>query len=150
MTSALVVLIAAQGALGVAQLQFMASRAASPEPVFASLRAVVPPRARIIGVPHYWLAFPEYDYRSYVLLEQLAGPRLTPNPISWAAAFEQVAPRVVLLDPDLAALFADRSTPFNRERSEAYDYYMGAHQAHLLAELPDERGGTLRVYQLAP
>jgi hypothetical protein len=146
----LLLLIGAQGALGLAQMQDTARRAVPPESVFVALRALLPPDARVLGKPQYWLAFPEHDYRSIVSLPQLADPHITPAPVPWAAAFAQIAPRIVLIDADLQGMFADRSTPLSRERGEAFDAYLRAHSAALLAELPDERGGVLRVWQLAP
>jgi hypothetical protein len=150
LAAVILLLIGAQGALGLAHMQQAAGASSSPETVFAPLRATIPPDARVLGKPQYWLAFPDHDYRSIVSLPQLSDPHITPAPVPWADAFAQIAPRVVLLDAELDGMFADQSTLLSRERGAAFDAYMQAHQARLIQTLPDGRGGMLRIFMLSP
>jgi len=145
-----VLVVCAQGVLGVAQMQLSASRVESPEPTFARLRAIVPESARVLGMPRYWLARPEQDYRSYVLLPQLTDPRITPATVSVSEALTRIAPTFVLADSDLINAYTDRGSALSRERSDQYAAFMQAHQARLLADIWDERGNRLQIFQLEP
>lgn len=149
-TGAAVVVVCVQGILGLAQVQAVASQAEAPESTFARLRAIIPESARVLGTPRYWLARPEQDYRSYVLLPQLSDPRITAEPVSVSEALNRIAPTIVLEDREWLAAYADRSSPLSRERSEQYAAYMQSHRARLLAELKDERGERLQIFQLEP
>ena len=92
-TWAAVLIVCVQGAWGLTQLQLSAGRAEAPEATFARVRAIVPESARVLGMPRYWLARPEQDYRSYVLLPQLTDPRITPAPMSVSEALAGLRPR---------------------------------------------------------
>jgi 4-amino-4-deoxy-L-arabinose transferase-like glycosyltransferase len=148
--SAWFLVVCAQGILGLAQMQLEAGRAEPPEPTFALLRTIIPESARVLGMPRYWLARPEQDYRSYVVLFQLTDPRITPAPLSVTEALTRIAPTVVLMDSDLRKAYTDRTSPLSRERSDEYAAFMLAHRAQLVTEIPDERGNRMQIYQLEP
>ena len=145
-----VLAVCIQGIWGLAQLQLAASRVEAPEPTFAWLRAIIPEPARVLGMPRYWLARPEQVYRSYVLLPQLTDPRIAPAPVSVSEALTRIAPTVVLADSDLLNVYTDRSSAESRERSNQYAAFMLAHQARLIADIQDERGTRLQIFQLEP
>src|SRR5579859_157950 len=94
---ALALLLAAvtlEGGLALAQLE-RAAASTTPYPTFiASVRAAIPPGARILGLHTYWFGLQDFDYRSFLV------------PLNWAdlgepldRALADVDPDIVLLDP---------------------------------------------------
>ncbi|MGH2522782.1 MAG: ArnT family glycosyltransferase [Anaerolineales bacterium] len=141
-------LLVGQGGLGMARLLRAANRAVPPGLMFAELRQTVPPSARVIGHPEYWLALPDRDYRSLILPFYLSNPDLNREPLAFDAALEQVAPQVVLLDPAFGQMLMDCSSPTSCARTEQFWSYMRRHRARLLRELQDGSGERVKVYWL--
>ena len=146
---ALLALLIAQGTLGITQTQLAASQLAPPEKFFAELRATVPPSARVLGLPRFWLALSDHDYRSFILPFNLANPKISRQPIAFDAALVQVAPQIVLLDRAMSDYFAADASS-NRAYRDPFWNYVQMHHARLLGELRDTRGEPVQVYQLDP
>jgi hypothetical protein len=130
-----------EGGMAWRQMMATAVHTPSPLPFFADLREQVPGDGRLVGPQTYWLAFPDREYRSFILPLLLSHPR-SPDPISLEAAFDQVAPDVVLLTPLVHHWLA-------LQGEEAHFWQiMAAHDAQLVAEFPAYDGGTVQIYEL--
>jgi 4-amino-4-deoxy-L-arabinose transferase-like glycosyltransferase len=139
-----------QGAYGWMQLPWSANQATSPTVFFAELRGIVPPRARVLGLPRYWLALTDHEYRSWVLPFDLASTRISQQPITLDAAFEQVAPQIILFDPRTIGFLTAHDTPTDEAISQTLSAYLQHHHARLIGELRDHHGALVQVYQLDP
>lgn len=144
----LLALVAAQGLSGVMQMQFVASRAPSSEAFFTELRRAVPPKARVLGLPQYWLGLTDREYRSFALPFYLSDPASNRDAISFEAALDRIAPQFVLIDPPVIGALTDQSTRRNRAVTAEFWSYMRRHQARLIRELREPGGTTVLVYRL--
>jgi hypothetical protein len=70
--------------------------------------------------------------------------------VSFDVAMGIAAPQVVLLDEPMRQVFADRSTPFARDRADRFWAFMNRRGARIVRELRDRAGALLQVYQLDP
>jgi hypothetical protein len=136
-------LLAVQAGLGVASQQSLARQAVAPATVYAELRSLVPPGPGIIlGSPQLWLGMPATNFRSIVLPFLLALP-LNPRPVPFETALNEIAPRIVLMDPELAhSISADYGPPFLD--------FMDKHHARIIGQVPGYEGQGVTVYQLDP
>lgn len=147
---ALLILLAIQGALGIAQMQSMASHVESPTRFLAELRQTVPAGARVLGPMRFWLALTDREYRSLSLPFTLSDAHTSQQPVTLDAALTEIAPRIVLIDPIWANLLADPSSHVSGARLGAFQAYLDRHRATLIAELRDNQGAFVKVYQLEP
>jgi 4-amino-4-deoxy-L-arabinose transferase-like glycosyltransferase len=147
---AIIALVVIQGVAGIARMQQAARRIRPPEQFFAELRQVIPPAARVIGPQQYWLALPDREYRSFGLAFLLADPTVSVRPLAFDAALEQVAPRFVLLNSNIAEALTvtDRLIPLARPRGEQLWEFMRRHRARAIYELRDSDGLAVQLYQL--
>ena len=138
------------GVAGIAHMQRAAAQAEPPARFHSDLDRAVPATARVLGLPQYWLALIDREYRSFVLPFYLSDPQANRSAISFEAALGDVAPDIVLLDPIMARIFADVSTSDYRERGEQFQAYLRRHRARVVAEVRDPGGAPVQVYQLDP
>jgi 4-amino-4-deoxy-L-arabinose transferase-like glycosyltransferase len=136
----LVGLLLVEGGLAWREFYHTAVTAPSPLPFFATLQEKTPD-GRVLGPQTYWLAFPEREYRSFVVPLVLAAEGRDGTD-SFVAAMTAVTPDVVLLNPTILAWLAD-----GQYEAEFWQY-MTDHQAELVAELPAYDGGVAQIYQL--
>jgi len=136
-------LLAVQAGLGVASQQRLAQAAVAPAGVYAQLRALVPPGPGIIlGSPQLWLGLPAAHFRSIVLPFLLSLP-LNAHPVPFETALNDIDPRIVLMDPELAhSISADYGPPFLD--------FMAQHHARIIGRVPGYEGQGVTVYQLDP
>ena len=138
-----------EGAFTVGAMHVAATNRPSPMNLMVGLRQLVPTPVRILGKPPYWLAFPYSSYRSLALVLLISNPARNPEPVSFDAALNGVAPDVVLLDADTEGAFARASTPMWLTDGEQFWAYMRRHDAQLIAILHDNYGKPLKVYRLS-
>jgi hypothetical protein len=141
-----------EGMMAWRQMITTAVQTPSPIPFFADLREMVPgdsergccnPAAsgRLLGPQTYWPAFPDREYRSFILPLLLSHPR-SRDPIPLETALTRIDPDVVLVTPIVNHWLAlqDEEAHFWR--------WMADHNAHLVGELPAYDGGVVQIYQL--
>jgi hypothetical protein len=138
----------AQGANAIVQMQVTASQRAPAEQLLQKLNAAIPPQARVFGHNNYWLGLSNREYRAVALLFYLSDPNLNRAPVSLSRALDIISPQIVLMDPPLAQIFADRSTPELNQRADDFWSYMQAHHARIISQLQDGQGQVVQVYQL--
>lgn len=136
-----VLLFTAEGIQAIRQMQQQAGITMPAAPFFAELQAVVPANGRIIGPQTYWLAWPDREYRSFVLMVHLAYAH-NPAAISFDTALAQIQPDIMLLTP--VVLEWARS----EDNEAAFWGYMSRRQAQLIGEIPAYDGGIVQIYQL--
>ena len=147
--AALVLLsIGLSGTISLIQMQRHAEQATTPNAFFAELQQIIPPDARVIGVPQYWLALSDRAYRSIVLPFYLSDPALNRAPLSFEAALTAIAPQFVVIDPSLVETFGDRSSP--HDQGVSFWAYLNRHDAQVVATLTDNDGSLMQVYRLNP
>ena len=145
-------LIALDGARGVAALQQAAANATPYHTFMARVRAIVPRHARVLALHQYWLGLAENDFRSYTDVVFLTDRLYTQKPRALNEVLEQVRPDVFLLDPILSDVLGqgEDSEATASEMAGQYRAYMERHQARELGRVSDATYGTLIVYALSP
>ncbi len=73
---------------------------------------------------------------------------MTPTPVAFAVALEQVAPEYVLLDTVMRAVFADDLSAEAEDNGTQFWTFMHGHHARRLVTLNGGAEGPLEVYQL--
>jgi 4-amino-4-deoxy-L-arabinose transferase-like glycosyltransferase len=147
-TNLLVALLVVQGLVSLVAVQRKAAHTPPAIHYLAQIRQSIPPGSSVLGLPPHWLAVPEPGYRSVNLLLLLAEPAKNPAAVSLDAALEQIAPQFILVDPPIANLFTDFSSPLARTRSEQFWAYMHRHHAVLVDTLYSNTGAAIQIYRL--
>lgn len=137
-----------QGGVSIAQSQVRAAQVRRPAETFAELRVLIPPGARVLGHQHYWPGLYDREFRSFGLPFFLAGADMTPTPVTFREALEQVGAEYVLLDPVMQAVFAAPLEAEAAANAEQFWDFMDDHDARLLTTLPGGAEGPVQVYQL--
>ncbi len=122
----------------------------TPYESFATrLRQAVPVGTRILGLPRYWLGLREDGYRSWVVPFSLADGR--PDAGRFRRALEELDPQIVLVDPAMAAAFANMADPGNPRHAEllAFRDFMSEQGGRLIAVVEDPTYGPVSVYALS-
>lgn len=129
-----------EGSLALAQLERTAT-STTPYPTFiASVRAAIPPGARILGLHTYWFGLQDFDYRSFLVPLNFAdlGEPLDP-------ALADVDPDIVLLDPRMRGYF--QSLPAGGD-GDRFSSWLAGHSAQVIARIDDPTYGLMEIYRV--
>jgi 4-amino-4-deoxy-L-arabinose transferase-like glycosyltransferase len=139
---------AADGVWGVGQRHAAEAGVTAYDAFEARLREVVPRRARVLGLPRFWLGLQETDYRTWAVPFSVV--RSPGSRVTLRQALEDVDPEIVLVDGDMAAALVERASPDHPYHSEAVDTdaFFEARKAVLVTVLQDPTYGPVKVYRL--
>ncbi len=143
------VLILVDGAGGAAHLQLRAQQTPSPTAFLEQVRALTPP-GRVVGPATTWLALAERDYRYNLTAYLWANPVDGAEALSYAAAFDRLAPRVMLVEGPATRPAGAPAPPSTEGWMAAIYDYVHQPRAHLVAVLVDPEGQRLAIYQFDP
>lgn len=134
---AILTLTVIQGSGAIIAMQATGLQATSPHAVFRELRRVVPASVRVLGIPEYWLALSDREYRSVLLINTLSDTQAA-EPVSFEEALR-------LADPDI--VLVNRALPWFQ--SLEFWNFMSERRTRLIGELTDTYGHALCVYEIA-
>ena len=104
---------------------------------FETLRAMVPPGARVVAPQTYWIGLQDVEFRAVLLPGFLAETRPEQYPTS-VAALQSLAPEILILQADSLSWF--------EAHPQAFQTFLKDHHAVLEAELIDFDGNQVMVY----
>jgi hypothetical protein len=113
--------------------------------VAAQLDELVPPGARVLGMPQYWFALQDTAYRIWALPIFLADPAAG-GWMSFSDALTAVDPQFVLIDPRIRSYFESRTPGDNR--TEIFEIWLAAAKPMPLATIEDPTYGPIEVIRL--
>jgi hypothetical protein len=139
-------LVVGEGLIAMGQMQTRATIAAATHPFFAQLHQIIPDAERIVGPQTYWLAFPDQEYRSFILVFALGRQG------SLETALTTMAPEVIIVNDTMIGWLAlhDEQQQPTMPYAEAFWAFLDQHQARLIGQLRDPTGEEVQVYQLSP
>ncbi len=141
------ILVLAEGVMGLAHLQVRARQVGSPTEFYRVLRSVLPANGRLLGPNQYWIGLSDRDYRYLGVAMLLSAPFTTPKPLSFDEALTRIRPDVLLVETELRDL-SESDEAYIREWAVSLAAFMRAHQARVVAVLRDAEGQEVEVYQL--
>jgi 4-amino-4-deoxy-L-arabinose transferase-like glycosyltransferase len=150
LAESLLVLVLASGVLALVRMHYFAQSRPLIDSHLRQVATLTPAHTRILGPVEYWIAFPQRDYRSFMVVDYLSSPVTYEKPHEVLDAFAVTAPDIVLLDAHEKLIFQSNRTPELKARGDAFWEYMRAHNAQLVATMTDLEGDPLEIYALEP
>jgi hypothetical protein len=136
-----------EAVLSISRAHLDARRMMPPERVFAEMRRVIPPGAKVMAHRAYWLGLTHTEFRSFFLPFLLSSPHLTEAPLAFEDALERIAPQFVVMDGVMIREFSDGSAVFPSIR-EGFWAFMRRSNARVVSTSPDMAGSSLLIYRL--
>jgi len=116
----------------------------------SEIAGCIPPAARVVGFQHYFLGLRQYEYRSWLLVVDMARPGWYGEPLTFAEALRRVNPSVLLVDRYFTAFLESNQTsdrPYYADVA-GLRQFMTERDADLTCAIKDRSYGTMLVYRL--
>jgi 4-amino-4-deoxy-L-arabinose transferase-like glycosyltransferase len=116
----------------------------------AQVAELIPPGARVLGLPHYWLGLRAYPFRTWLLPVLYARSETYTPTLTMDEALERIDPDVILLDRPMQVYFDDLAGAGRSEHDlyVGFQCFMAAHDARLVGVIEDTTYGPVAVYGL--
>lgn len=122
----------------------LAATTTSYEALNAQLRAIIPPGARVLGLPRFGFERDAYVYRSVHVAFGLSNPMLNEHPVPLWAALDAQRPAYILMDDDLR-IYLDQDLDGNGVR---FANWLAARHATRVASMHIASYGWLELWKI--
>jgi 4-amino-4-deoxy-L-arabinose transferase-like glycosyltransferase len=151
MLAALLAAIIIEGGTALYDVHRSARRLTPYDALEARLAAGIPADARVLGLHTYWLGLRDTTYSTWMLPFLAANPAYSrEETLTMSQALEQIAPDVVIIDPEMDRYLKALADPANPQHQwgVAIAGYFADHQAISVREVVDPTYGRFYIYVL--
>jgi hypothetical protein len=144
-------LIAAEGGVGLARAREAAQRTSGYDWFESQIARCIPEGSLVLGLQQYWLGLRQFRFRSWLVPIYAANPQYADAPVGFDRAIERVDPDVLLIDPNIRAMFDDGRQPERQpahDLTAGFDAYLSRHRVELICVIRDTTYGTMEVYRV--